>query len=47
MMLLVALDYRKEDPMQMGEGKDENAFRYFISKLVSRLNRDMRMLIEL
>jgi len=34
-LLLVALDYRKEDPTQMGEGKDENAFRYFISKLVS------------
>ena len=33
-MLLVALDYRREDLTQMGEGKDENAFRYFISKLV-------------
>lgn len=34
--LLVALDYRRpEGPEQMGEGKDENAFRYFISKLVS------------
>ena len=35
MMLLVALDYRKEDLTPMGDGKDENAFRYFISKLVS------------
>ncbi|CAD6567302.1 MAG: hypothetical protein TREMPRED_003499, partial [Tremellales sp. Tagirdzhanova-0007] len=34
MMLLVALDYRRErDISQMGEGKDENAFRYFVSKL--------------
>ena len=34
--LLVALDYRRpEGSGQMGEGKDENAFRYFISKLVS------------
>ena len=34
--LLVALDYRQEGAAaQMGEGKDENAFRYFVSKLVS------------
>ena len=37
MTLLVALDYRKIPTQtdQMGEGKDENAFRYFLSKLVS------------
>lgn len=37
MTLLVALDYRKMPTPgdQMGEGKDENAFRYFLSKLVS------------
>ena len=37
MTLLVALDYRKIDGGQdqmMGEGKEENAFRYFVSKLV-------------
>ena len=35
MMLLVALDYRRGgDVTQMGEVKDENAFRYFLSKLV-------------
>ena len=39
MMLLVALDYRRErDISQMGEGKDENAFRYFVSKLVRGLH---------
>jgi len=42
MTLLVALDYRKIQPTssgqgEMGEGKDENAFRYFVSKLASRL----------
>ena len=38
MTLLVALDYRKIPTQvdQMGEGKDENAFRYFLSKLVCR-----------
>lgn len=38
MTLLVALDYRKiPDPQDqmMGESKDDNAFRYFLSKLVS------------
>jgi hypothetical protein len=40
MTLLVALDYRKVQPQsggqgEMGEGKDENAFRYFVSKLAS------------
>jgi len=40
MTLLVALDYKKVTPssemgMGMGEGKDDNAFRYFVSKLVS------------
>ena len=35
-VLLVALDYKKQDmETQMGEGKEENAFRYFLSKLVS------------
>jgi hypothetical protein len=38
-VLLVAMDYRKVDSGgiggQMGEAKDENAFRYFVSKLVS------------
>ncbi|WVQ99152.1 hypothetical protein IAU59_006284 [Kwoniella sp. CBS 9459] len=35
MTLLVALDHRVEGErsMSMGEGKEENAFRYFISKL--------------
>ncbi|WVW83585.1 hypothetical protein I302_105606 [Kwoniella bestiolae CBS 10118] len=37
MVLLVALDHRVENQgsagMVMGEGKEENAFRYFISKL--------------
>lgn len=37
-MLLVALDHRREDVTQMGDGKDENAFRYFVSKLVSTAN---------
>lgn len=36
MILLVALDYRKvSSGIEMGEGKDDNAFRYFVSKLVS------------
>jgi hypothetical protein len=38
MTLLVALDYKKVTPSSevgMGEGKDDNAFRYFVSKLVS------------
>jgi hypothetical protein len=38
MVLLVALDYREismGSTGEMGEVKDENAFRYFISKLVS------------
>ena len=37
MTLLVALDYKKVPPSvgEMGEGKDDNAFRYFVSKLVS------------
>ena len=40
MTLLVALDYRKIGPpnaqdLQMGEAKEDNAFRYFLSKLVS------------
>jgi len=38
MTLLVALDYKKVTPPgqeEMGEGKDDNAFRYFVSKLVS------------
>jgi hypothetical protein len=39
MTLLVALDYRQVSvsgsEQIMGEGKDENAFRYFVSKLVS------------
>jgi hypothetical protein len=40
MTLLVALDYRKVQPQsgsqgEMGEGKDENAFRYFVSKVAS------------
>jgi hypothetical protein len=39
MTLLVALDYKAPgevgDVAQMGEAKEENAFRYFISKLVS------------
>jgi len=38
MLLLVALDYREVEAgeaVEMGEAKDENAFRYFISKLVS------------
>jgi len=40
MTLLVALDYKKVTPssemgMGMGEVKDDNAFRYFVSKLVS------------
>jgi hypothetical protein len=38
MTLLVALDYKTPDvsgAVQMGEIKDENAFRYFVSKLVS------------
>ena len=37
MVLLVALDYRApvhEAGIEMGEGKEDNAFRYFISKLV-------------
>ncbi|WRT66068.1 uncharacterized protein IL334_003020 [Kwoniella shivajii] len=33
MVLLVALDHRVEGERAMGEGKEENAFRYFISKL--------------
>ncbi|WVQ82249.1 hypothetical protein IAT38_004377 [Cryptococcus sp. DSM 104549] len=33
MALLVALDYRVEGERGMGEGKEENAFRYFLSKL--------------
>jgi hypothetical protein len=39
MTLLVALDYKKVSTpgQEMGEGKDENAFRYFVSKLVSRV----------
>jgi hypothetical protein len=39
MTLLVALDYKKVTPSvgEMGEGKDDNAFRYFVSKLVSHL----------
>jgi hypothetical protein len=38
MTLLVALDYRRVDggEVGMGEGKEENAFRYFVSKLVSQ-----------
>ncbi|KIR77362.1 hypothetical protein I305_01333 [Cryptococcus gattii E566] len=35
-VLLVALDYKTDGPTEgavMGEGKDENAFRYFLSKL--------------
>lgn len=32
-VLLVALDYQRDAGLQMGE-RDENAFRYFISKLV-------------
>ena len=38
MTLLVALDYKKvtlPGQEEMGEGKDDNAFRYFVSKLVS------------
>ena len=35
MMILVALDYGKEDAGQ-GDVIEDNAFRYFISKLVSR-----------
>ena len=41
-ILLVALDYKSpegDQAPQMGESKDENAFRYFISKLVSWPNR--------
>lgn len=34
MMLLVALDHRREDTSQVGESQEENAFRYFVSKLV-------------
>ncbi|KAK8864156.1 hypothetical protein IAR55_001402 [Kwoniella newhampshirensis] len=33
MVLLVALDYKVEGEKNMGEGKEENAFRYFVSKL--------------
>ncbi|WVR07282.1 hypothetical protein IAU60_004323 [Kwoniella sp. DSM 27419] len=33
MVLLVALDHRMEGDRVVGEGKEENAFRYFISKL--------------
>ena len=39
MVLLVALDYKAplaDMGQEMGEGREENAFRYFISKLVSR-----------
>jgi hypothetical protein len=45
MVLLVALDYREVENgsvVEMGEGKDENAFRYFISKLVSSQSDDHR-----
>ncbi|WWD17544.1 hypothetical protein CI109_101985 [Kwoniella shandongensis] len=33
MVLLVALDYQVEGEKGMGDGKEENAFRYFVSKL--------------
>ncbi|GFZ44221.1 hypothetical protein JCM24511_01943 [Saitozyma sp. JCM 24511] len=33
MVLLVALDYREPEIAGMGEAKEENAFRYFVSKL--------------
>ncbi|RXK36807.1 hypothetical protein M231_05891 [Tremella mesenterica] len=33
MALLVALDYRRPELSSMNEGKDANAFRYFVSKL--------------
>ncbi|EIW70902.1 hypothetical protein TREMEDRAFT_43442 [Tremella mesenterica DSM 1558] len=33
MTLLVALDYERPELSSMNEGKDENAFRYFVSKL--------------
>lgn len=36
MTLLVALDHQEPKREEgMGEGKEENAFRYFVSKLVS------------
>lgn len=48
MTLLVALDYRKQGTQnqdQTGENtKDENAFRYFLSKLVSHVTESIAAL---
>jgi hypothetical protein len=40
MVLLVALDHREPEIAGMGEAKEENAFRYFVSKLVSTTGVD-------